>query len=116
MQKRIANEFKRLDELVLASGVANEDKLMAVDCLKKLPSRCVSFCECYESRDVEEILRLERGMLARLTESIHRAAKAQELAKLLGSRLNKFHEQLGLPQINPGKPRLASQARSCNTV
>ena len=116
MLKRIASGFKRIDELVLASGVADEDKLMAVDCLNKLPSRCVSFCESYESRDVEEILRLERGMLARLTESVHRVPKARELAKLLGSRLNKLHEQLGLPQINPGKPRLSSPARACNTV
>ena len=43
---------------------------MAMGCLKKLPGVRV-VCESYESRDVEEILRLERGMLARLAEPSH---------------------------------------------
>lgn len=104
MKKRIGSEFKRISELVQASDAPDDDKLMAEGCIKKLPALCLAFCESYESRDVEEILRLERGMLARLAEPMHSSPKARDLVKVLGGRLSKFHERLGLPQLSPSKP------------
>ena len=78
MKKRIGTEFTRIGKIVQVSGMPADDKQMAVGCLQKLPALCESFCESYESRDVDEILRLERGMLGRLaqpTESSPRGTK-----------------------------------------
>jgi hypothetical protein len=116
MKKRIQSEFKRIGELVQASGMPDDDKLMAVGCLRRLPALCEAFCESYESRDVEEILRLERGMLGRLAEPNQPSPNARELAKVLSTRLKNLHERLGLPQLNPSKPRPVAQVRSRNTA
>ena len=103
MTNGIESDFERMSSLVLASDMADDDKQMAVGCLKKLPGLCEAFCRSYESRDVEEILRLERGMLARLTDPSHPSPPAQDLAKSLTSRLKDLHERLGLPEIKPSK-------------
>jgi len=92
MQKQIGSEFQRIGELVQASGMLDDEKEMAAGCLKKLPALCQSFCESYESRDVEAILRVERGMLARLTEPTDSSARARELAKVLSTRLGSLRD------------------------
>jgi hypothetical protein len=88
-----------------------QDKQIAVGCLQKLPALCESFCQSYESRDVDEILRLERGMLARLAQPSESSPAGRELAKRLSIRLSSLHVQLGLPELNPGKPSVASPKR-----
>ena len=113
MKKRIESEFRRISKFVQASDMSDEDMLMAAGCLDKLPALCEAFFASYESRDVEQILRLERGMLARLAEPSQPSPKARELAKVLCTRLQNLHERLGLPQLNLSKPRPVSQARSC---
>lgn len=111
MKKRIGSEFDRIGKLVQASGMPDEDKQMAVGCLQKLPALCESFCESYESRDVDEILRLERGMLARLAQPSESSPAGRDLAKRLSIRLSSLHVQLGLPELNPGKLSAPSQKR-----
>ncbi|MGE3806971.1 MAG: hypothetical protein AB7K24_20095 [Gemmataceae bacterium] len=98
MKKRIQSEFKRIGDLVEASGMTAEEKQRATLCLKKLPPLCLSFCETYESRDLEEIIRLERGILAQLAQPTQ-SAKARELSKVLGTRLKNLHVRLGLPEL-----------------
>lgn len=111
MKKRIGAEFNRIGKLVQESGMPAEDKQMAVGCLQKLPALCESFCLSYESRDVDEILRLERGMLARLAQPSESSPAGQELGKRLSSRLSSLHVQLGLPEINPSKLSAPSPKR-----
>lgn len=111
MKKRIGTEFNRIGKIVEASEMPAEDKRMAVGCLQKLPALCESFCESYESRDVDEILRLERGMLARLAQPSESSPAGRELAKRLSIRLSSLHVQLGLPELNPGKLSVTSQKR-----
>ena len=96
--------------------MSDDDKLMAKGCLKKLPALCATFCESYESRDVEEILRLERGMLARLAEPNQSSPHARELAKVLSTRLRNLHERLGLPELTLSKPLPVSKVRSRNSA
>ena len=111
MTKGIESDFERMGRLVQASDMADDDKQMVVGCLRRLPSLCEAFCRSYESRDVEEILRLERGMLARLTDPSHPSLPAQDLAKSLTSRLKDLHERLGLPELKPSKPLQISRVR-----
>jgi hypothetical protein len=101
MDKRIQSEFKRMGELVEASKMLADEKVRAVACLKKLPALCASFCESYESRELDEILRLEQGLLARMAEPALSSPGAQELAKVLGTRLKNLHVKLGLPELKP---------------
>src|SRR5262245_22623065 len=112
MKEHIESEFKQIGELVQESGMSDDDKLMAKGCLKKLPALCATFCESYESRDVEEILRLERAMLTRLAEPTQSSPNARELANVLSTRLSNLHERLGLPQLPPSKPSPVSKVRS----
>ncbi|OAI46021.1 hypothetical protein AYO44_12120 [Planctomycetaceae bacterium SCGC AG-212-F19] len=91
-----------------------EDMEMAVGCLRKLPALCESFCLSCESRDVDEILRLERGMLARLAQPTESSPKGRELAKRLNIRFKSLHMQLGLPELNPVKLTTPSQKRKGN--
>jgi hypothetical protein len=116
MKKRIGSEFERIGKLVQASGVSDGEKEMAVWCLKKLPALCETFCQTYETRDVQEILRLERGMLVRLQDPSHPSPQARDLAKVLSTRLRNLHEQLGLPQLEPSKLRPVAQRRSRNSA
>jgi len=95
MNNQIEKAFKRIGDLVNASGMSAEKKLMTVDCLKKLPALCKEFCVSYESRHVEEILRLEQGLLVKLESS----PKARKLAKALSVRFKNLHEKIGLPQL-----------------
>lgn len=113
MKHRIESAFVRIGKLVQASEITNEDKQMAVGCLNELPALCTSFSQTYESRDVDKILRLERGMLARLAEPTNTSPKGRELAKRLCTRLKSFHEQLGLPPLNP-KPCVVSPKHKLN--
>jgi hypothetical protein len=111
MKKRIGTEFNRIGKLVQASGMPAEDKQITVGCLQKLPALCESFCESYESRDVDEILRLERGMLARLVQPSESSPAGRELAKRLSIRLSSLHVQLGLPELHPAKLSAPSPKR-----
>src|SRR5262245_21299248 len=111
MTKGTESDFERMGRLVQASDLADDDKQMAMGCLSKLPGLCEAFCRSYESRDVEEILRLERGMLARLTDPSHPSLPAQDLARSLTGRLRVLHERLGLPEIKPSKPLQISRIR-----
>src|SRR5262249_51753694 len=97
MKKQIGSEFERIHKLVQASDVADEHKNMAAACLKKLPPLCEAFFQSYETRDVEEIIYLERGMLARLADPSQQSSEGRDLAKLLSARLRNLHERLGLP-------------------
>lgn len=101
MDKRIQSEFKRIGDLVEASKMSADEKAKAAVCLKKLPALCASFCESYESRDLDEIVRLERGLLARMAEPTQSSPGAQELAKVLGTKLKNLHIKLGLPELKP---------------
>lgn len=103
MKKQIGSEFERINKLVQASDVPDEDKQMAVACLKKLPPLCEAFFQSYETRDVESILLLERGMLARLADPSQPSPQGRDLAKVLSTRLKNLHERLGLPEIKPGR-------------
>ena len=99
MKKRIGSEFERISKLVEASGMPKEEKQLAAGCLKKLPALCEAFFQTYESRDVEEIMYLERGLLARLADPAQPSRQARDFAKILSTRLKSLHERLGLPEL-----------------
>jgi hypothetical protein len=99
MKKQIGSEFQRIDKLVQASRLPEEEKQAAAGCLKKLPPLCEAFFQSYESRDVEEIMYLERGLLARLADPAQPSRQARDFAKVLSVRLKNLHERLGLPEL-----------------
>lgn len=103
MSKLIGSRFDRMDKLVEASGMVAAEKRRTADCLRQLPPLCESFCVSYESRDLDKILRLERGMLAWLSDPTHPSVQARDLAKVLSMQLKNLHERLGLPPVEPAK-------------
>ena len=84
---------------LLGRGLRLEEKQAAAGCLKKLPPLCEAFFQSYESRDVEEIMYLERGLLARLADPAQPSRQARDFAKVLSVRLKNLHERLGLPEL-----------------
>jgi hypothetical protein len=93
----------RLAELVHALGTAaipEDIRPTALWCVRHLPALYAKLHQTHESRYAEEITRLARALLQGLTDP---------LAADLLARLERLHEDLGIPRLGlaPRRPRKA---------
>jgi hypothetical protein len=93
----------RLAEFVQAvetAAVPENFRPTALWCVRLLPALYEKLHQTYESRYAEEITRLVRALLQGLTDS---------LAADLLARLERLHEDLGIPRLGlaPRRPRKA---------
>jgi hypothetical protein len=112
MIEQVRVELEEIGNLVNAAGIPEEDKRVAVWCLQKLPALCEAFDQTYESRYAEEIVRVERGLILRFSESGKAPSPVRELSEALTLRFKVLHEQLGLPEFQVPKARPAAAGRS----
>ena len=100
-----------ITNLVKAAALPHGIEDTVVWCLKQLPAKYDEFCATYESRYAEEILRLEQGVLEKLTEFCASRPDAPPLGKSVLIRLRRLNEHFSLPGLVPKPPR-AAQVRS----
>jgi hypothetical protein len=104
MTEAFGAEVAEITSLVKAAALPSDIEDTVVWCLKQLPAKYDQFCATYESRDAEEILRLEQGVLEKLIElpSSHRDRPPLREAVLQHLRL--LNERYSLPGLVPKPP------------
>jgi len=107
MMQAFRAEVVEITSLVKAAALPGDLESTVVWCLSQLPAKYDSFCETYESRYAEEILRLEQGVLEKLAEFHSSHADVQAIEEAL--RL--LNECYSLPGLVP-KPRRAARVGS----
>jgi len=103
MTKAFRAEIAGITSLVEAATLASDARRTVAWCLGKLPALYDQFCQTYESRYADEILRLEEGVLGKLGET-----RFSSVREALLDRLRLLHERFGLPgldlQLPPALP------------
>jgi hypothetical protein len=105
MMEAFQAEIVEITSLVKAAALPGDIVDTVVWCLGQLPAKYDKFCETYQSRYAEEILRLEQGILEKLTESCSSRPDAQPLGESVLERLRLLNERYGLPGLVPKTPR-----------
>ena len=107
MTEAFGAEVAEITSLVKAAALPSDIEDTVVWCLKQLPAKYDQFCATYESRDAEEILRLEQGVLEKLTELPHSHRDCQPLREAVLQHLRLLNERYSLPGLVPKPPRPA---------
>ncbi len=115
MTEAFQAEVVEITSLVQAAALPGEITDTLVWCLRQLPAKYQQFCQTYENRDAEEILRLEQGLLEKLTQSCSSHPDAQPLGESVLERLRLLNERYRLPGLVPKPPR-AVRARARKRV
>ena len=76
-------------------------------CIGQLPALYDKFCQTYEQRYAEEILRLEQGILGKMAPCRLPSSDAQTVGDRVLERLRLLNERCGLPGLSPKIPRAA---------
>ena len=109
MTKAFRSEIAGITSLVEAATLASDARHTVAWCLGQLPALYDQFCQTYESRYAEEILRLEQGVLGKLAET-----RCSSVRQALLDRLRLLHERFGLPALDfrlpPALPRRSRKA------
>jgi hypothetical protein len=108
MMQPVQAGWEEINNLVAAAQVPEASKQTTTWCLRKLPDLCESFAQTYESRYAEEIIRLERAILASLADPACTPADLGGLKEAVMAQLIGLHERLGLPEPQLVKPRPAA--------
>ena len=111
MNEALQSRLAVIENDVSAAAIPDECRRTATWCIGQLSPLYAKFRETNESRYVEEITRLVRGILKELTATKKACPEAQQLAASITEQLRIFHEQFGLPRLNL-KPLGASPLRS----
>jgi hypothetical protein len=109
MSQQMRADLAGITELVNAGNISEEQKGAAVWCIKKLPDLYDQFCQTYERRYVDEIVRLEKAMFLRVAGTSPVSSQAQGMVDTITARLEVLHERVGLPLLNT-KPVPASRS------
>src|SRR6266852_598907 len=96
MTEAFRTEVAAITNLVEAATLADDARDTVVWCLGQLPALHDQFCQTYESRYAEEILRLEQGILGKLAES----RRSSPVPDAVLDRLRLLHERFGLPGLD----------------
>jgi hypothetical protein len=88
-------EVGGITRLVEAATLASDVRDTVLWCLGQLPALYGQFCQTYESKYAEEILRLEQGVLGKLAET----RGSSSVADAVLDRLRLLHECFGLPGL-----------------
>lgn len=110
MMEAFRAEVVEITNLVKAAALPNGIEDTVVWCLKQLPPKYDQFCATYESRYAEEILRLEQGVLEKLTELRSSHRDRQPLREAVFQNLRHLNEHFSLPGLVP-KPSRAARVR-----
>ena len=97
-------EIAEITNLIKAAALGGGAQDTVVWCLGQLPELYDQFCETYERRYAEEILRLEHGVLGKLAET----RRCSPLGEAVLDRLRLLHECFGLPGLNFRLPPASS--------
>jgi hypothetical protein len=100
MDKTLETRLTKLGNEVQAAAVPDEFKQTAAWCLGQLPALYAKLGQTSESRYVEEIARLVRGVLGRLITNQATCPGAMSLASRITNRFRLLHEQFGIPPLN----------------
>ena len=103
MMEAFRAEIAGITNLIKAA-VGGDAQDTVVWCLGQLPELYDQFCETYERRYAEEILRLEHGVLGKLAET----RRCSPLGEAVLDRLRLLHECFGLPGLNFRLPPASS--------
>jgi hypothetical protein len=98
-------EVAQITSMVEAATLPDGIRDTVVWCLGRLPALYDRFCQTYESRYAEEILRLEQGILGKLAEFSPRSADAQEVRNTFLESVRLLNERGGLPGLDVKSPR-----------
>jgi hypothetical protein len=93
MTEAFRAEVAGITSLVEAATLAGDARDTVMWCLGQLPGLYDQFCQTYESRYAEEILRLEQGVLGKLAEP----RRSSPVGEAVLDRLRLLHERFGLP-------------------
>jgi hypothetical protein len=104
-------QLAAMSDEVRAAALPDGSKHTASWCIGQLPGLYSKFHQTSESRYVDEIRRLVRGLLQELATSAKANPVAHQLALSIADRLRLLHEEFGLPALNL-KPLGAAQPRS----
>ena len=99
MTEAFRAEVAAITSLVEAATLARDARDTVLWCLGQLPKLYEQFCQTYESRYAEEILRLEQGVLRKLAET-----RGSSVREALRDRLRLLHERFGLPSLDSRLP------------
>ena len=110
MSQEMRADLAGIADLVKTANISEEQKGTAVWCIKKLPDLYDQFCQTYESRYGDEIVRLEKALFLRVAGISPVSSQAQCLVETITARLKLLHERLGLPLLGP-KPVPAPRSR-----
>ncbi len=100
MTEAFRAEVAGITSLVEAASLAGDVQDTVVWCLGQLPALYDQFCQTYESRYAEEILRLEQGVLGKLAET----RRSSPVGDAVLDRLRLLHECFGLPGLGSRLP------------
>jgi hypothetical protein len=110
MPQQMRADIAKIADLINTADISEEQKRAAVWCIKKLPDLYDQLCQTYESRYGDEIRRLEKGVFLQVRGISPDNSQAQGLVAKLTARLNRLHERLGFPLLDP-KPVSAPRSR-----
>ena len=100
MMEAFRVEVGGITRLVEAATLASDVRDTVLWCLGQLPALYDRFCQTYESKYAEEILRLEQGVLGKLAETHH----SSPVGDAVLDRLRLLHECFGLPGLGSKLP------------
>jgi hypothetical protein len=100
MMEAFRDEVAGITSLVETATLARDVRDTVLWCLGQLPALYDRFCQTYESKYAEEILRLEQGVLGKLAET-HRSSPVGDAVL---DRLRLLHECFGLPGLGSKLP------------
>ena len=100
MMEAFLAELAGIKRLVEEATLDSDVRDTVLWCLGQLPARYDRFCQTYESKYAEEILRLERGVLGKLAET----GRSSSVGDAVLDRLRLLHECFGLPGLGSKLP------------
>ena len=100
MREAFQDEVAGITRLVEAATLGSDVRDTMVWCFGQLPALYDQFCQTYESKYAEEILRLEQGVLGKLAES----RGSSSVGDAVLDRLRLLHECFGLPGLGSRLP------------
>jgi hypothetical protein len=104
MNATLQAEFQTLGDEVRATAIPNDCKHTAVWCIGQLPPLYTKFTQTNESRYGDEITKLVQAVMTELARGEGNCPEARKLATTVADRLQKLHEQLGLPRLTLRTP------------
>ena len=100
MEKALQAQLATVGDEVSAAALSSDCKSIVAWCMEKLPDLYAKLRETNESRYIEEITRLVRGVLQELTTCKKARLEGRGIAASIIERLRLLHEQFGLPRLN----------------